>query len=189
VVWVSRSPSQTQTQTQTPTLTQTQTVPPAAAIVPPPTQPTPPPKPELEEVIVDSVPPGAQIIVDGAPLGDTPEALKVEKGKTQRVLLHKDGFVDQEQTVDPQKTHKLLVRLEHIKKVAATAKGGKPAKLPTPPPATLDPPPKAPPPPVAVQPAKQTPPPAQPPKKKKVVDPYERVDEAPKKTNDVLNPY
>ena len=181
VVWVTRA--------QTPAPLPTPTPAPVAVVVPPPKQPDPPKAPELEEVIVDSVPPGAKIFVDGVALADTPEALKVEKGKTRLVTLKKDGFVDQEQTVDPAKSHKLLVRLEHVKRAVATGKGSKPGKLPTPPPATIDPPPKAPPP-VAVQPPKQpTPPPAQPPKKKKVVDPYERVDESPKKSNDVLNPY
>ncbi|MCU1281838.1 MAG: hypothetical protein JWM53_5384, partial [bacterium] len=177
-VLITRSPSQTPTQTPAPT----------TAVIPPPKQPDPPAPPVLEEVIVDSVPPGAKIFVDGLAVADAPEALKVEKGKTKVVVLKKDGFVDQEQTIDPQKSHKLLVRLERVKRSPSAAKGGKPAKLPTPPPATLDPPPKSPPP-VVAQPPRQPPPVAAPPKKKKVIDPYERVDEAPKKSNDVLNPY
>ena len=144
--------------------------------------------PVMEEVIVDSVPPGGEDFCRGCGDGDTPEAIKVEKGKTKSVVLKKDGFVDKEETVDPGKNKKLLVRLEKVKKAVAV-KGGKVGKLPAPPPASMNPPVK----PAAVvtaPPAKRETPPAQPPRKKRVVDPYERVDENPgKKTNDVLNPY
>ena len=178
VVWVTRAPAPPQPQ------------PPVAVVTPPPQKaPDPPPAPVMEEVIVDSVPPGAKIFVDGAPLGDTPETVKVEQGKTRSVTLKKDGFVDSEQVVDPGKTHKLLVRLEHVKKAVVAVKGGKPGKLPAPPPASIDPPAKAPPPVVATPPAHQPPVAHPPPKKKHVVDPYERVDEPQKKSNDVLNPY
>jgi serine/threonine-protein kinase len=178
VVWVTRTPPPKPAPVP----------PPVAIVTPPPVQKAPdPPAPVMEEVIVDSVPPGAKIVVDGVALGDTPETVKVEQGKTKSVTLKKDGFVDSEQTVDPGKTHKLLVRLERVKKAVVAAKGGKPAKLPAPPPASLDPPVK---PPVVTAPPVHQPPVAHqpPPKKKKVVDPYERVDE-PKKSNDVLNPY
>src|SRR6185312_15089819 len=115
------------------------------------------PAPVLEEVIVDSVPPGAKIWVDGAPFADTPETVKVEKGKTRTVVLKKDGFVDQEQTVDPDKSHKLLVHLERVKKavVAQKEKPGKAVKgkLPVPPPASIDPPAKEPKPVVTQHPA------------------------------------
>jgi hypothetical protein len=154
-----------------------------------PAKPADPPPPVVEEVIVDSVPPGAKIFVDDVAVADTPEAIKVDKGKTKIVVLKKDGFVDQTQTIDPQKTHKLLVRLERVKKAAPSGKaGGKVAtKLPAPPPATADPPVKASLP-IVTQPAKSGP--AQPAHKKKtVVDPYERVDAPAKKPADVLNPY
>ncbi|HWE26749.1 MAG TPA: PEGA domain-containing protein, partial [Polyangia bacterium] len=185
VVWVTRAPAQAAT-TQTPTTTTTQ---PPAAIVQPPKQVDPPAAPAVEEVIVDSVPPGAKIFVDDVAVADTPEAIKVDKGKTKTVVLKKDGFVDRAETIDPDKSHKILVRLEHVKKVASAAKGGKPSsKLPAPPPATIDAPPKATPLPVVAQPSR--PAPAQPPRHKKPIDPYERVDEnSPKKPADVLNPY
>lgn len=163
--------------------------PPPVAVTPPPkpVEPAPPPPaPELEEVIVDSVPPGAKIYADDVALGDTPDTVKVEKGKTKAIVLKKDGFVDKSETVDPAKTKKLLVRLERVKKPVLAQKGGKPAKpgkLPAPPPPSLDPPAKAPP--VVAQPPKPAPA-----HKRKPLDPYERVDESPpKKSNDVLNPY
>ncbi|HEY2744592.1 MAG TPA: protein kinase [Polyangia bacterium] len=185
VVWVTRAPASQPTPQ------------PPLVIAPKQEQPaTPPPsKPEVaapvvEEVIVDSVPPGAKIYVDGVAVADTPEAVKVEKGKTKTVMLKKDGYVDQEQMVDPGKSHKLLVKLEH-KKAAVAHVVGKSGKLPSPPPGTIDPPAKAPPPVVTAPPPKS--PPAtttQPPRRRKQVDPYERVDEnPPKKSNDVLNPY
>ena len=160
------------------------TPPPVAVVQPPkPAEPTPPPPPAVEEVIVDSVPPGAKIYVDDVAIADTPETVKVDKGKTKLIVLKKDGFVDQHETVDPEKTHKLLVRLERVKKPAVAQKGGKPSKLPAPPPTSLDPPSKAPP--VVAQPPKPAPS-----HKRKPLDPYERVDESPpKKSNDVLNPY
>jgi hypothetical protein len=160
-----------------------------AGQVPPVAQPAVAKPPELEDVIVDSIPPGAKIFVDGVAVADAPEAIKVEKGKTRLVVLKKDGYADKEQTADPSVTRKLLVRLEKLKRSGGS--GGKvsappKSKLPTPPPVALDPPPKSPPvaatpskPPVATSPDR--------PKKKKVVDPYERVDE--KKGGDVLNPY
>jgi hypothetical protein len=160
-----------------------------AAQLPPVAQPPVAKPPELEDVIVDSIPPGAKIFVDGVAIADAPEAIKVEKGKTRLVVLKKDGYADKEQTADPSVTRKLLVRLDKLKRSAGSSgKVSAPAKtkLPTPPPVALDPPPKSPP--VAATPSKlpvATSP--ERPKKKKVVDPYERVDE--KKGGDVLNPY
>jgi hypothetical protein len=198
VVWVTRTPATTNatatnatttnaTTMQTSTTAAAQQVP---AAITAPTKPADPPPPVVEEVIVDSVPPGAKIFVDDVAVADTPEAIKVDKGKTKTVVLKKDGFVEQTQTIDPDKTHKLLVRLERVKKAAPSSGkgGGKVAtKLPAPPPATPDPPVKASLP-VVAQPAKTGP--AQPPHKKKpVVDPYERVDAPAKKPADVLNPY
>ncbi|MDB4964883.1 MAG: hypothetical protein JWN44_572 [Myxococcales bacterium] len=185
VVWGTRTPAGTSVVQPT--------TPPTPAVVqpvatPPVAQPTPPPKaPELEDVIVDSIPPGAKIYVDGVAVAEAPEAIKVEKGKTKAVTLKKDGYADKEQTADPSVTRKLVVRLEKLKH-GSGVKAGPPvkSKLPSPPPVALDPPPKSPPP-VATPPRQGTAVTAPPPKKKKVVDPYERVDE--KKGGDVLNPY
>jgi eukaryotic-like serine/threonine-protein kinase len=141
----------------------------------PPTNVPPPAAPVMEEVIVDSVPPGAKIFVDGQPVADTPEALKVEPGKPKSIVIKKDGFVDASETLDPGKSHKVLVRLEHIHKKSAPA-----TKLPAPPPVPVEPPHVTAPPPVVRQPPPRPRP--------RPVDPYERVDE-PKKGGDVLNPY
>ena len=74
------------------------------------------------------MPPGAKIFVDGVAVAETPEAIKVEKGKTRSLVLKKDGFAEQAETVDPARTHKLLVRLERVKKAAppAEARGSPP---------------------------------------------------------------
>jgi hypothetical protein len=161
----------------------------AAPIALPPAAATPS-APELEEIIVDSLPPMAKIYVDGVAVADTPEAIKVQKGTTKTIVLKKDGFVDQSETIDPQKSRKVLVRLERVvkKRVAVGEKTATPIKLPVPPPEpTPDPPAR---PPVAhappAPPHPHAPPPAPP--RKRYVDPYERVDE-PKKGGDVLNPY
>ena len=136
VVWVTRAPAHVE---------------PTTPMVATPTKPpvvTPPSKPEVaapvvEEVIVDSVPPGAKIFVDGVAVADTPEAVKVEQGKTKVVVIKKDGFVDQEQTIDPpiqQAAGQARAREE-----GGGAKGRQARKLPAPPPASIDPPQKAPP--------------------------------------------
>jgi hypothetical protein len=158
---------------------------PLVAVTPPPRPAPPPPSPPtvappvLEEIIVDSLPPLAKIYVDGVAVADTPEAIKVEKGKTKTIVLKKDGFVDQTETLDGKKSRKVLVRLERVKKrVATTDKAPPPIKLPVPPPAPTPDPPRA----HAAPPHPPAPP------KKRYVDPYERVDE-PKKGSDVLNPY
>ena len=171
------------------------TAPPPAVVAPPPVQPvaaapvTPPPQPTtpaappapaLEQVIIDSVPPGARIWVDGAPVGTTPDTISVEKGATKAVVLKKDGFVDQPETVDPAHGRKMLVRLERVKRARPAAKPA--VKLPRPPSVALDPPSTAP---------KPSRPPATHPRPKHgPIDPYERVDDTPKKSGgDVLNPY
>jgi eukaryotic-like serine/threonine-protein kinase len=167
VVWYTRAPHKT-------------VVPPIAVVTPPPPvnpppvadpPPVKPPAPVMEEVIVDSVPPGAKIFVDGSAVTEAPDVIKVEQGTTKPIVLKKDGFIDHAETLDPAKSHKVLARLERVKKPArpsppkATAKPSAPA---SPPPATA-----------TTKPAKKHP-----------VDPYERVDDAPpKKQSDVLNPY
>ncbi len=137
----------------------------------------------LEEIVVNSMPTGAKIFVDGVAVAETPETIKVGKGTTKTVVLKKEGFADETATIDPQKSRKLLVRLERLKKAAPPSGkplGSKPSKLSLPPPV-------APAAPVVARPVAPAPQ-AHPPVKKKYVDPYERVDE-PKKGTDVLNPY
>src|SRR6185312_5739653 len=94
VVYVSRTPAPTTPPAPAPA--------PVAVVEPPkPAAPTPPP-PAVEEVIVDSAPPGAKIFVDDVAIGDTPDTVKVEAGKTKAIVLKKDGFVEQRETIDPQ---------------------------------------------------------------------------------------
>src|SRR5262249_51406918 len=78
VVWLSRAPEPTKPPTPPAAIA---TAPPTGqAVTPPPAaQPATPKAPEMDEVIVDSVPPGAKIYVDGVATADTPEAMKVEK--------------------------------------------------------------------------------------------------------------
>ena len=157
-------------------------------VTPPTTAPTTPPeaKPASAQhlVLVDSEPPGASIVRDGAILGETPETVPVE-GAPIAVVLKKEGYVDEPVIVDPAKGRKLLVRLEKLKKDSVKPtpppSGKHHGKLPAPPPATPDPP------------VVHAPPPTQPPPvKKKPIDPYERLDDGPPKGNrkgEVLNPY
>jgi hypothetical protein len=159
---------------------------------PKPAEVPPPAAPAEMEVIIDSQPGGAKIIRDGKAFAETPDTIKVPAGKTLAVLLSKKGFVDEPVIVDPSKGRKVLVKLDRL------PQKGKKAMRPLPhlPPvySTPDPPPVKPPPtqtPPAQPPAVATP--TKPPPsvfghhKKK--DPFERVDDTPKKTPDVLNPY
>jgi serine/threonine-protein kinase len=144
-----------------------------------------PAEPAELEVIVDSVPPGARILKDGAPLAETPEAVKVRAGETLAITLSKKGFLDEPVLVDPSKGRKVLVKL-----LKASQKGKKgPRPLPHLPVYSMpaEPAHTAPPPPTTAPP--QQPPPVVSPAHKKKKDPFERVDDAPKKNPDVLNPY
>src|SRR5262249_49863626 len=99
----------------------------------------------------------------------------------------KKGFVDEPVIVDPAKGRKVLIKLDKLQK-----NGKKPARpLPRLPvySTPAEAPKTAPPPPPAKTPAEDTSnrtPQANHHKKK---DPFERVDDTPKKTPDVLNPY
>ena len=178
--------------------------PPAKTV--PQTQPPPVTKTEttalaMDTVIVDSQPTGAKIVgASGERLGDTPEEVKVEQGKTRVITLQREGFTNESVTVDPSKGRKLVVKLHKIEKPASSSGA---VKLPVPPPATTTDSPHHPnahpvppthqptKPPVYTQPA-YTPPsnPPQPPRgKHKPVDPYERLDDGPKRNSGVLNPY
>jgi serine/threonine-protein kinase len=164
MVWYARAPHKT-------------VVPPVAAVTPPPVTPPPvadpppvkPAAPVMEDIIVDTEPEGGKIFVGDEAVAEAPDVVKVEKGSTKEIVVKKGGFVDKSETLDPAKSHKVLVRLERIKKPSkpsATKSATKPAKPETPAAATTKP------------------------AKKHPVDPYERVDDAPpKKQSDVLNPY
>jgi serine/threonine-protein kinase len=102
-----------------------------------------PPGVQIVEVVVGSVPSGAQLLHEGKVLAETPDALKVPAGESWSVVLHKDGYVDQPLTIDPAHDRKLLVKLEKISK-AAPPKPAHPTKVAA---ATPEPPPKAPEPP------------------------------------------
>jgi hypothetical protein len=164
------------------------------------------------QVIVDSTPPGAKILRDGKVLAETPESVSVPSGKTVTVVLHKEGFVDETIVVDPSKGRKLVVKLDHAhagkhapkhlphlpvySSPAENVLGGLVGGTLGAPPATATPPPAKPappataelppiPPPVIVKPQPIHPKPGG----HRPVDPYERIDDSPKKNADVLNPY
>src|SRR5262249_43443131 len=64
------------------------------------------------EVLVDSVPTQARILVGGKAIAEAPETIKVKKGETLEVTLHKEGYLDKSVTLDPAHDHKMIVRLE-----------------------------------------------------------------------------
>jgi serine/threonine protein kinase len=109
------------------------TLPPVAT--PPPTPPplvvpTPPPT----QVIVDSVPTGAQILRDDKVVGETPETLALAAPAS--VVLRKDGFTDKTVAIDPAAAHKVLVTLERARrspKLAANVAGAKDPTVAAPP--------------------------------------------------------
>ena len=92
---------------------------------PPPPIPTPPP---TTQIIVDSVPTGAQIIRDDKVVGETPETLALAAPAS--VVLRKDGFADKTVAIDPAAAHKVMVTLERVHKTGhavASAAGSKDA--------------------------------------------------------------
>jgi serine/threonine-protein kinase len=167
--------------------------PPVAIVAPPPVEKpvvAPPAGPEMLSVIVDTEPPQAKMYKDGVRIAETPEEVKIEKGKTIKLTLKKDGYLEETIEVDPSKGHKMVVKLD--KEHTATREKKKPvysmpANTPARPGASL---PK--PPPVAAPPTVAAPPLTK--KKAQSADPYERLDDAPstpskKSREDVLNPY
>jgi serine/threonine-protein kinase len=186
---------------------------PVAAPVPVPVPaPAPAPAPAVEvEVIVDTMPPGAKILRDGKAIAETPEAVKVAPHDTVRVVLHKEGFIDEAIVVDPEKGHKLVVKLDPVRRGGKATKHTRnlpvystPAPAAPPPKATAasSPPLTLPPAPSVIVPSRAEPipppvviggarPPAPPSKTstRRAPDPYERVDDSSKKSSDVLNPY
>jgi hypothetical protein len=124
-------------------------------------EPAPAAEPETT-IVLDTVPPGANIVVGGKVIADTPEDMKVKNGATLAIVLTKPGYVDHPLVLDPQNGHKQVVKLEKVHKESrprpavstapAPSRGGKPAKRGS-------------------------------------SDPYERLDDAPKKGSEVINPY
>jgi serine/threonine-protein kinase len=109
---------------------------PEPPVQPAPVQPAPVKvEPKLLDVLVSTTPPGAKVLREGRTLAETPDAIKLPPGETWDVVLHKDGYVDQEITLDPARDRKMLVKL--AKKVKpATA----PAETTTPEPPKPEPP-------------------------------------------------
>ncbi len=125
------------------------------------------------EVLVDSVPTQATILVDGRRFADAPEVVKVKTGGTLEVTLRKDGYLDKSVTLDPARSRKVIVRLD--RKASSSEK--KPDKKP--PPVVVekhpDPPPVNPVVVTPIKPIKKDKHPANPPPGKggEVLDPYQ----------------
>jgi serine/threonine-protein kinase len=113
----------------------------------PPPAPLPPSAPQLEEVMVATLPPGAKIVRPGEPVLTSPDVVTVPAGATVEVVLKKDGFAERSVVVDPAKGHKILVKLDRPEPLAKPKSAAKPETLPdpyasAPPPKTSAPPPK-----------------------------------------------
>ncbi len=67
----------------------------------------------LGRVVVNSTPPGAQVLVHGQVVGTTPATLRLPAGKSVRVQVKKPGFKTKSFTVTPKdgKSTKVSVRL------------------------------------------------------------------------------
>ncbi|MDE2521558.1 MAG: PEGA domain-containing protein [Methanocorpusculum sp.] len=89
-----RTPTQTRTVTQTATATPT-----ATATAVPTTTPTPKPTPTVATLIVSSNPSGANIFIDNNYKGFTPTTQTGIAPGTHVVLLKKEGYLDDEQTI------------------------------------------------------------------------------------------
>jgi hypothetical protein len=82
--------------------------PPADAVVVPADAPPPPPPPadaeqiKMVKLTIVTVPPGATIVKDGVPQGETPSTVEVvDKEKDVQFLLQLDGYNDYPFTVNP----------------------------------------------------------------------------------------
>jgi hypothetical protein len=130
----------------------------APAPAPAPPAPT---RPGAVNVLVDSVPVGAHIVLDGKTIGVTPEVVQVAPGAIEHVVLHKEGFADKPVTVDPALGAKLVVKLQradspkpahtahaheaaHAHEPAAAASAPPSAPAAAPPPVAAAPPPAPP---------------------------------------------
>ena len=65
------------------------------------------------DLVLDSIPSGAKVFAGGRLICETPDAIKVPIGTTLEVLLHRDGFISKQVTIDPARDgRKVMVRLE-----------------------------------------------------------------------------
>jgi hypothetical protein len=105
--------------------------PPAA--VPTPATPTPAPigagAPGGGTVLVDSVPPGAAILRDGAHVSETPEEIPVPAGGSVHLVLHQEGYRDAEVTIDLMHGRKVVVPLSPARPGEKHAHAAVPAGL------------------------------------------------------------
>jgi serine/threonine protein kinase len=84
-------------------------------------------------VSIETDPPGATVVVDGATSGTTPATLAVAKGATPRtLLLKKDGFVDDTETFTADVDQKLRFLLRPIPKPRGVAAARGPSTAPPP---------------------------------------------------------
>ena len=156
-----------------------------------PVVPTPAAGSQLVEVIVDSTPPGALIYKGDKLLGDTPEAIQVPAGQTLDVILKKLGFIDEPIRIDPQKGHKLVLKLDREAGEREREKHHEHAPIYTEPPAA----PRAHSAPSEAEAPNTAPgntaPGSAAPRRKAApaVDPYPRLEDTPKKGSEVINPY
>ncbi|HJK78685.1 MAG TPA: PEGA domain-containing protein [Methanocorpusculum sp.] len=94
------TPTKTPTKTPTPTPTATGTTTPTATPTPTPTAtPTPKPTPTVATLIISSNPAGANIFIDNNYKGFTPTTQTDIAPGTHVVLLKKEGYLDDEQTI------------------------------------------------------------------------------------------
>ena len=76
------------------------------------------------KVSVDSDPPGAAVIVDGAPMGTTPTTLTLPRATDKRALvLRKDGFVEDHEDLAVDVEQKLRFSLKPVVKPSRTSPG------------------------------------------------------------------
>ncbi|MCA9557825.1 MAG: PEGA domain-containing protein, partial [Myxococcales bacterium] len=112
-----------------------------AAKAPPPKAPPPPPPPEENKVSmqVESVPDGADVLLDEKKVGQTPIGLQVKPGK-HTVVVRKQGYLDATRQVSAlDQTIKLMVTLV----LYPTSGAAVPPPLPPPPAQPASPPPAA----------------------------------------------
>ncbi len=68
-------------------------------------------------ILVDSEPVGAQLLLDGSPIGDTPQNVILHGGKPETLVMRKTGYLDQAVVLDAGSAARRIVRLvrDHVK--------------------------------------------------------------------------
>jgi cytoskeleton protein RodZ len=101
---------------------------------PAPAPPPPPAAPAKAELVlrIETVPPGATIVIDGEAQGETPIDYKLAEPRTITLALTRDGYLPHRQELLIDRDQRVLIPLAQAPKPAAAAPPAKPKPKPKP---------------------------------------------------------